>query len=198
MTTKLVIITLGAALVLAACGDASAETVPADSGVATATSLAPTSTVVPVTTTIPDAADASTTVPPVATTKFPPTIGPTGEQYDFWVPVPSEGAILGVVGVHHDDTLNIRSGPHVTFDVIATLEPIRIGIAGTGEGWQLPSGSVWWKIEADGVVGWAEGRAPGHRWSFASGLVCAKRVVLDVGQRPTGWSGHWNPAYWRS
>ncbi len=69
--------------------------------------------------------------------------------------MPGEGAILGVVGVRHDDMLNIRSGPDVTFDVIATLEPNQTGIAGTGEGWQLPSGSVWWRIEADGVDGWA-------------------------------------------
>jgi len=26
-----------------------------------------------------------------------------------------------------------------------------VGIAGTGEGWQSPSGSVWWKVEAEYV-----------------------------------------------
>jgi hypothetical protein len=106
-------------------------------------------------TTTPNVADTTTTVSPVAPTTVPPAAEPIGEAYDFWVPVPSEGAILGVVGVRHDDMLNIRSGPDVTFDVIATLEPTRTGVAGTGEGWQLPSGSVWWRIEADGVDGWA-------------------------------------------
>jgi hypothetical protein len=71
-------------------------------------------------------ADTATTVLPVATTTVPPVAEPIGEPYDFWVPVPSEGAIIGVVGVRHDDMLNIRSGPDVTFDVIATLEPNRI------------------------------------------------------------------------
>jgi uncharacterized protein YraI len=71
------------------------------------------------------------------------------------VPVPEEGSVVGVVGVQFDDTLNVRSGPGVAFDVIMALEPTQSGIAGTGEGWQLPSGSVWWKIEADGGVGWA-------------------------------------------
>jgi hypothetical protein len=99
--------------------------------------------------------DTTTTAPPVTVTTVPPVTGPIGESYDFWVPVPSEGAILGVVGVRHDDMLNIRSGPDVTFGVIATLEPTQMAIAGTGEGWQLPSGSVWWKVEADGVAGWA-------------------------------------------
>lgn len=168
MNTRLMIIALGTALVLAACGDASTQTVPAGSGVATTTSLPPTSTVAPVTTTIPDVVDTTTTapsvlpttttVPSVPTTTVPPTTEPIGEPYDFWVPMPSEGPILGVVGVRHDDTLNVRSGPGVTFDVIATLGPTQTGIAGTGEGWQLPSGSVWWKIEADGVVGWANQR----------------------------------------
>jgi hypothetical protein len=106
--------------------------------------------------TTPDVADTTTTVLPVATTTVPLVAGPIGEAYDFWVPVPGEGAILGVVGVWHDDMLNIRSGPDVTFDVIANLEPNQTGIAGTGEGWQLPSGSVWWRIEADGVDGWAD------------------------------------------
>ena len=103
----------------------------------------------------PDVVDTTTTVPSVTLTTVPPVAEPIGESYDFWVPVPREGAILGVVGVRHDDTLNVRSGPDVTFSVIATLEPTQVGIAGTGEGWQLPSGSVWWKVEADGVAGWA-------------------------------------------
>jgi len=111
-----------------------------------------------VTTTPPDVADTTVTVPAVATTTVPPTTGPVGESFEFWVPLPSEGAIVGVVGVSYDDMLNVRSGPDVTFDVIAVLEPTQMGIAGTGEGWQLPSGSVWWRIDADGVVGWANQR----------------------------------------
>jgi len=99
------------------------------------------------TTTITSPATTSITVPPVAR--------PIGESYDFYVPTPVEGAIVGVVGVRYDDMLNLRSGPDVTFDVVATLEPTLAGIAGTGEGWQLPTGSVWWKVNADGVVGWA-------------------------------------------
>ena len=105
--------------------------------------------------TTPDVVDTTTIAPPVTVTTMSPVTEPIGESYDFWVPVPSEGAILGVVGVRHDDMLNVRSGPGVTFAVIATLEPTQMGIAGTGEGWQLPSGSAWWKVEADGVAGWA-------------------------------------------
>jgi hypothetical protein len=126
----------------------SSTTVPATAS--TTSSTVPTESA----TTTPDEADSIIT-PPALVTTVPPVTGPTGKSYDFWVPVPREGAILGVVGVRHDDTLNIRSGPDVTYGVIATLEPTQIGITGTGEGWQLPSGSVWWKIETDGVAGWA-------------------------------------------
>jgi hypothetical protein len=114
-----------------------------------------TSTVSTTTAATPDVTDMVTTLPPVASTTVPPVARPIGEPYDFWVPMPSEGAILGVVGVRHDDMLNVRSGPGVTFDVVERLEPTQTGIAGVGEGWQLPPGSVWWRIEADGVVGWA-------------------------------------------
>jgi hypothetical protein len=142
---------------LGACSDAESSSSTSRLIVAgspsTSTSLvASTSTSVAATTTTVTSA---TTVPPVATSTAPPTTGPIGESYDFWVPVPNEGPNLGVVGVRHDDTLNVRSGPDVTFDVIATLEPNQTGIEGTGEGWQLPTGSVWWRIEADGAVGWA-------------------------------------------
>jgi len=99
------------------------------------------------TTTIRNAANTTTTV--ASSTPY------IAEPYEFGVPEPSEGAILGVVGVRHGDALNVRAGPDVTFDVIATLEPNQRGITGTGEGWQLPSGSVWWNVEGNGIDGWA-------------------------------------------
>lgn len=145
-------------LITAACAqdDTTADTTAVTSTTTLSTTVATTTIPpVPATTVSPPPA---TTVPPVATTTVPSSTGSVGESYEFWVPLPSEGAILGVVGVRYDDMLNVRSGPDVTFDVIATLEPAQTEIAGTGEGWQLPSGSVWWKIEADGVVGWANQR----------------------------------------
>jgi hypothetical protein len=148
------------AVCLGACSDAEPSSststlIVAGSPSTSSSSVASTSTSVAATTTT---VTSTTTVPPVATNTAPPTTGTIGELYDFWVPVPNEGPILGVVGVRHDDTLNVRSGHDVTFDVIATLEPNQTGIVGTGEGWQVPTGSVWWRIEVDGVVGWANQR----------------------------------------
>lgn len=120
--------------------DSTTNTAPSSTDVASTTSSTPTATL-------------TTETPYVAVTTT--TAGPAGEPIELWVPVPGEGAILGVVGVRHDDMLNVRSGPDVSFDVIAALEPTQTGIAATGEGWQLPSGLVWWRINTGGVVGWA-------------------------------------------
>ena len=119
------------------------------------------------------AAPTSTTETPATTTTVAETTSTTesesttamgdpeweGEPFDFWVPVPDEGPILGVVGVRYDDTLNVRSGPGVGFEVLGELDPLTQGFAGTGAGWQLPEGDVWWEIEGPGgLVGWVNQR----------------------------------------
>jgi hypothetical protein len=141
-------------LVAAACGDGDAtSTTAGDAGDTTmaTTTLAPTTT--QATTTLPSTTAATTsTTAPGSTTTAP---SDSGAPYDLWVPQPDEGAIVGVIGVRHDDVLNVRSGPGIEFDVVTTLDPTSAGVSGTGEGWQLPSGAVWWRIEAGGVTGWA-------------------------------------------
>jgi len=139
------------ALIVAACGDSATTTTAVPPAADTTTTTAPTTSV---TTTVTTAAPTTT----AATTTTTTTTDWIGEPYDFWVPVPDEGAIIGVIGVRYDDTLNVRTGPGIDFDVIAELDPTLMGITGTGAGWQLPSGSVWWEIEIDGVTGWANQR----------------------------------------
>lgn len=164
-------------LVAAACGDTTATTATT---AAPGTTVAPTTTPTtqpPATTSPPPTTAPTTTTVPATTT----TAGPIGEPFDFWVPIPAEGAILGVIGVQYDDTLNVRSGPNITYGVIATLDPTQMGISGTGNGWQLPSGTVWWEIEAGGAVGWANQR-------FLSRLAgvddITSLVVANLGEIP--------------
>lgn len=136
------------AMVMAACGgdseDASTEGEPPATSSTTTAATSTTSTT---------KANATTTTTTTSTT-FP---GVDGAPYDLWVPQPEETARIGVVGVRHDDTLNVRSGPDVSFDVLATLDPTFDRITGSGAAWQLPSAAVWWKIDA-GVEGWANQR----------------------------------------
>lgn len=126
------------ALVLVACGDsdsASTATVddePATSIEAPATTPAPTVTTVATTTVAP-----STTLP--------------GEPFDTYVP--RDGELVVVVGVAHDDALNVRAGPGVEYGVVTTLGPLADDVVGTGDG-RLRADSIWWRVVADGVGGW--------------------------------------------
>lgn len=122
-----------------------------DGGDVAAPAASTSTTETPSTTTVPET---TSTVDPESTTKTTSVPDWEGEPFDLWVPVPDEGPILGVVGVPWDDTLNIRSGPGIQFEIIAELDPLADGISGTGAGWQMPDGSVWWEIEASGVIGW--------------------------------------------
>lgn len=140
--------------------------------------VAPADTTIVPTTTAPPL-ETTTTAPPASSTTVPDAVARErnaaadaaeeregrvdgeweGEAFDLWVPTPAEGAILGVVGVSFDDTLNVRSGPGVSFGVETELDPTTDAIGGTGRGWQVPEGDVWWEIQRDGVVlGWANQR----------------------------------------
>lgn len=114
------------ALALAACGGD-------DDG---ATTLATTTSTSSTTTT-------STTV--VATTTTLP-----GTPVDFG---PDAGDVLAVVGVAHDDVLNVRALPGTVHDVVATLAPTADDVVARGNTRQLPR-SFWYEVEVDGVAGW--------------------------------------------
>ncbi len=138
-------------LVVASCSDddsAATTTDPTTTGAvptstsqpATATTAAPgTGTTKPTTT-----AEPTTTTTPAATTT---TIA--GEPFDIY---PPKGAVLAVVGVAHDDVLNVRKDPGLS-TVVTTLGPLADDIVSAGEGWRLPT-TVWWKVVANGKTGW--------------------------------------------
>lgn len=179
MMSRLSAVLLVLALIAAACGDTAESTTTAVEPTATTATPATTAPLptAPPTTPPPTTAPATTTTTPSSTTPA----DWVGEPYDFWVPVPAEGPILGVIGVRHDDALNLRSGPGITFDVIATLDPTLTGIRGTGSGWQLPSGTAWWEIEAGGVVGWANQR---YLSRLADVVDLTSQVVATLGEIP--------------
>jgi hypothetical protein len=74
-----------------------------------------------------------------------------GERMDIF---PYEDAELAVVGVEADDTLNVRSGPGVDFDVVVELDPLATGIIATGHNRSLDD-AIWAEIQVDGATGWA-------------------------------------------
>ncbi len=103
----------------------------------------------------------TTAVPSATTTPSPPTVAPPpaptvdggsalpGEPSDIHPPA---GAVLGVVGVAHDDVLNVREFPGLTA-IVARLTPTADDVVATGEG-RLLASSLWWKVTAGGAAGW--------------------------------------------
>ena len=79
----------------------------------------------------------------------PPT--PVGQLIDGPV---QEGDVLGVVGVAHDDRLNVRLRPGTAQPVMTTLAPTAEVVA-TGQVWALPE-STWYELQSG--PGWVNSR----------------------------------------
>lgn len=185
---RLLIVPALAALLVAGCGDddGAIGTIDGSMTTVTAQELATTeaSTAEPESSTT--AVATPTTIPP-PTTGTPPTVAPApgsgdgsalpGEPFDSQAPA---GAVLGVVGVAHDDVLNVREYPGMTA-IIARLAPTADDVVSAGEG-RLLSTSVWWKVTADGRTGWVNSRFVAYL-SGVDDLTAA--VVSSHGGYPT-------------
>jgi hypothetical protein len=66
---------------------------------------------------------------------------------------PPEGAVLGVMGVADGDVLNVRDGPGVAYDIIATLDPVTDTVVATGRSQLLPA-SIWVEVTVGATTGW--------------------------------------------
>ncbi|HKY49383.1 MAG TPA: SH3 domain-containing protein [Acidimicrobiia bacterium] len=127
-------------LVIAACGGSGADT--------TTTSPATSTT---------QASTASTTTSTAPTTTTSEDDLP-GEPIDFG---PAAGDEVAVVGVAHDDVLNVRAAPGTDSAVVAELEPTATGLIGTGRARSLPQ-SIWFEVEVEGVTGWVSSAFVGY------------------------------------
>lgn len=157
------LLTLG--MVMSACGDDTGADVATSSTTTTtvvsddpgSTAATPPTAAAP-TTTITSSTDTST-APSTTTMVTTTSTTSTGEPADEIAP--PRGSTLGVIGVAHDDELNVRAGPGVDQPVVATLDPLADGIVSTGRAWRL-SRSIWWEVEANGTCGWASSRYLAH------------------------------------
>ncbi len=145
---RLAVVGITCALVTASCGgDDTAITAATSTTVSENTST----TAPPDTTTTVSPDTSTTTVPDTTTTTVPDTTTTLpGEPFEmFW----REGDVLGVVGVAHDDVLNVREGPGVSYDVVAMLEPTADDVVAAGRS-RLLSGSIWTEVVVAGTTGW--------------------------------------------
>lgn len=65
-----------------------------------------------------------------------------------------QGDVLAVIGVAHDDVLNIRELPGTDQSVVASADPTADDLVATGDARELPA-SIWYEVTTDGVTGWA-------------------------------------------
>ena len=140
-------------LTLSACSDSPATSTTGAASATTTISAATTTTPPPDTTVSPTTTATPTTTVAATTTTGASTTTTTwvGEPIDVG---PTAGAVLAVVGVAFDDTLNVRAGPGTEHAVAITLEPLFDDIVATGDHWLVP-GAIWNQITAKGVTGWA-------------------------------------------
>ena len=149
---------------------------------------APTATGSQTPTTTPSLTTASTTIAPstsaeplpTATTSAATTTTFPGEPFDLFVP--QDGEMAAVEGVAHNDVLNIRQGPGVSYDIVGTLAPTADDVAGTGVGRLLES-SVWWRVIAFGTEGWVN-----------SSFVSRTGQVVDLTSQVKDTGGFFNAA----
>lgn len=130
-----------AVLLIAACGGSATDST-------TTTQATPTSVS---TTTV------STTTTTAATTTTSDEDLP-GEPIDIG---PAAGDEVAVVGVAHDDVLNLRAAPGTDSEVLAELAPTATGLIATGRARSLPE-SIWFEVAVEDVTGWVSSAFVGY------------------------------------
>lgn len=140
----------GLLILAAACGT-SQPTGRADSSSAPVASAAPTAPATgssgPVDPTSPATGGTGSAGSTVAAADLP------GEPFDLGFP--RAGDRLGVMGVAHDDVLNVRALPGADQPIVGTLAPLADDVKPTGRLRRLPDeASIWAEITHAAGVGW--------------------------------------------
>lgn len=142
-SSRLLPVVLGLALLAAACGSTSETTTSADaSNTATTTAASSTTTTSAGTATGTDLT--TTTAVAVTTTTL------AGVPTDLG---PASGDVLAVVGIAHDDVLNVRAAPGAFNPILDTIEPTGTASA-TGTARDLGR-AIWFEHDTGDAVGWS-------------------------------------------
>jgi hypothetical protein len=145
VTLRLVFTAILLMFLVAACGGDGAVTDSTEGPSSSTLGSVPSTTVTTVVTTTMDSTTTTTTLPATTTSTI------AGRVVQFG---PALDDVLGVVGVRHDDTLNLRVGPGVSEPVLDTVEPTFGHLVAKGQTRMLPNGSLWIEVDHAGVVGW--------------------------------------------
>jgi hypothetical protein len=159
------------ALLAAACGGETADSTTSSSTTTTTTTVEPSTTTTQ--------ASPTTTVEMTTTTT---TTGPTtttlaGEPIDFG---PADGDVMMVVGVRHDDVLNLRAAPGADQPILEGIPPTFADLVALGNTRDLSPG-FWIEVDYDGTVGWVNFAFT----AFGGDVTDETSTVIDeLGKRP--------------
>ena len=182
-----------AMLVLGACGEDAATSTTTTTVVATTTSSLATTTTSSLATTTSTTAATTTSAASTSTTgssELP------GEPSTFG---PVAGDTLAVVGVAHDDVLNLRAAPGADQEILEGIPPTYEALTALGQTRELP-GSLWIGVDYEGTEGWVNlsfigylgdttdithtvseqlGGTPGAETMLELGLIVAEGIAGD-------------------
>ncbi len=162
-------------MAMAACGTEPAASTTTQGSETTSTTVSVTTTVPP-TTTVPApsttaASSPTTTLPPVVSTTLPGTPVDLG---------PATGDILMVIGVRHDDSLNLRPVPGTSQPPIAAIPPTADRLRAEGETRRVGE-SFWIRVTYQGQTGWVHMAYIGYAGSVDDGTA---ETVAVLGEYP--------------
>lgn len=143
-------------LLLGACGEDAATSTTTTTVRATTTSSLATTTTSSLATTTSTTATTTTSAP--ASTSSTGSSELPGEPTDFG---PAAGDTLAVVGVAHDDVLNLRAAPGADQEILEGIPPTYEALTALGQTRELP-GSLWIGVDYGGTEGWVNLRFIGY------------------------------------
>ena len=134
-------------------------------------------TTTPITPTTQPETTTTTVRPTTTTTTAETTTSLPGEPIEIG---PQPGDVLAVIGVAHNDVLNVRMAPGTDQTIIAELAPLADDIVALGNTRALPR-SIWLEVEANGVTGWANASFFGY---IGQTTDVTAAIVDELGELP--------------
>lgn len=146
------------AMLFAACGGDAGDGTTTTSVADTTTTTAPTTTSTTSAPTTTTTSFATTTTAPATMTTVTAPGGLPGEPIEFG---PADGDTLAVIGVAHDDVLNLRAAPGADQQILDGIPPLHDALTALGQTRELP-GSFWIAVDFEGTEGWVNLRYIGY------------------------------------
>lgn len=165
------------ALVAAACGGDGGAATTSTTPATTTSADAVTTTTLPATTTSVESTTTTSQETTTTTSASPTTTGLAGQPVDFG---PAQGDTLMVIGVLHDDVLNLRAGPGTNSAIRDEIPPTFTDLVALGNTRELPS-SFWIEVDYEGTEGWVSLRYIGYEGDTTDDTA---QVISELGETP--------------